>query len=201
MANGTVSSLEISTGLRAAAYTAGVLGAAESIDLVWTGPKSRLIPTRKTEQVICEVIEQASQHLFIVSYVFYKAVSIVAALNEASARGVSIRVLLESSKEHGGAIAGDGLSAMHEAVPDAQLYIWDPVEKSRISGSLTAAVHAKCAVADERIAFITSANLTSAAMERNMELGVLVRGGIAPSRLHSHLNALVDAGTIVSWRR
>ena len=57
-------------------------------------------------------------------------------------------------------------------------------------------VHAKCAVADDRIAFLTSANLSEAAMERNMELGVLVRGGHLPEELHRHLEALVKTGVV-----
>ena len=52
-------------------------------------------------------------------------------------------------------------------------------------------VHAKCAVADDCIAFITSANLTTAAMEKNVELGVLIRGGDLPVRLEQHLRSLV----------
>jgi phosphatidylserine/phosphatidylglycerophosphate/cardiolipin synthase-like enzyme len=63
-------------------------------------------------------------------------------------------------------------------------------------GENTGVVHAKCAVADGKLAFITSANLTSAAMERNMELGVIVRGGELPSVLHRHLEALILTGVI-----
>lgn len=195
--NPHLSGAELAIALRAAAHTANIVGAAESIDLVWTGPKSGLIPTRNTEQVIREVIDQASVNLFIVSYVFYNAKSIVAGLNDATDRGVSVRILLESSTEHGGAVTGDGLQAMHLAVPKADLFIWSPMQKAESAGSMSAAVHAKCAVADHRIAFITSANLTSAAMERNMELGVLVRGGTTPHRLHSHLDALIVTGTIL----
>jgi cardiolipin synthase len=194
----TVTGNEIAFGLRAATHTATLIGAAESIDLVWTGPKTGLIPTRNTEQAIREVIDEARKSLFIVSYVFYNASSIVDCLNEATKRGVSVRILLESSKNHGGAIIGDSIIAMHQAVPDAELYIWSPTEKAVSAGSLTAAVHAKCAVADHRIAFVTSANLTSAAMERNMELGILVRGGTIPDRLHNHLDALVHTRTIIS---
>jgi len=62
--------------------------------------------------------------------------------------------------------------------------------------SATGAVHAKCAVSDGKLAFITSANLSTAAMERNMELGVLVRGGHLPDELHRHLNALVATETV-----
>ena len=198
--NPTITGKEIAFGLRTAVLTATSIGSAENINLVWTGPKTGLIPTRNTEQAIKEVIDEARKSLFIVSYVFYSASSIVEGLNEATERGVSLRILLESSMEHGGAVSGDSIKAMHQAVPNAELYIWNPIEKAQTAGSLTAAVHAKCAVADHRIAFVTSANLTSAAMERNMELGILVRGGTTPDRLHNHLNALAHTTTIVPWR-
>ena len=197
--NPTISGKEIAFGLRAAVSTSTTIGSAESTNLVWTGPRTGLIPTRNTEQAINEVIDQATKRLFIVSYVFYNATSIVEGLNNATERGVSVRMLLESSMEHGGAISGDSIGAMHQAVPGAELYIWNPVEKALTAGSLTAAVHAKCAVADELLAFVTSANLTSAAMERNMELGILVRGGTTPKRLHDHLDALAQTKTIIAW--
>jgi len=66
---------------------------------------------------------------------------------------------------------------------------------------MSASVHAKCAVADSRLAFITSANLTSAALERNMELGLLLRGGTVPDRLHAHLAALVTTKVVKQWTR
>lgn len=195
----TVTGKEIAFGLRTATHTATLIGTGESIDLVWTGPKTGLIPTRNTEQAICEVIDEARKSLFIVSYVFYNASTIVDGLNGATKRGVSVGILLESSTDHGGAVIGDGIAAMHRAVPDADLYVWNPTEKAMSAGSLTAAVHAKCAVADHRIAFVTSANLTSAAMERNMELGIFVRGGTTPDRLHNHLDALIHTRTIIPW--
>jgi cardiolipin synthase len=200
IATPTVSGREIAFGLRTAVLTATTIGSVESINLVWTGPKTGLIPTRNTEQAIKEVIDGASRSLFIVSYVFYRASSIVDSLNEAAERDVAVRILLESAEVDGGTISGNGLEAMHQAVPQAALYIWGQESKKQNSGGLSASVHAKCAVADRRIAFVTSANLTSAAMERNMELGVLIRGGSIPQRLQSHLEALTLTRNIVSWR-
>lgn len=200
VAHPELSGLAIAAGLRAANCAASAIGNEASVDLVWTGPKTGLIPTRKTEQVICEVIEASDRELFIVSYVFHNATSIISALNEAIERGVSIRILLESSVERGGVVSIDGLSAMRTAVPDASFYVWDPMQKAKIAGSQSASVHAKCAVAAHRIAFITSANLTAAAMERNMELGVLLRGGNLPSRLHSHLDALVSTAVVTKFQ-
>ena len=69
-----------------------------------------------------------------------------------------------------------------------EFYEWD---RTSTDLSATASVHAKCAVADGNIAFVTSANLSEAAMERNMELGVLLRGGQVPGLLDRHLAALV----------
>lgn len=191
-----ISSQQLAYALRSAARTASLIDRQETIDLVWTGPKTGLIPTRNTEQAIREVVEAASHHLFLVSYVFFNAPSIIASLNEAAIRGVSIRILLEASTEFGGAVTIDGMAAMRVAVPSAELYAWTLREDRELERRGSGSVHAKCAVADQRIAFITSANLTSAAMERNMELGVLIRGGNTPLRLHDHLNALVSTSVI-----
>ena len=48
-------------------------------------------------------------------------------------------------------------------------------------------------------AFITSANLTSAALDRNMELGVLFRGGLTPKTLRAHLGTLVTTQIVTPW--
>ncbi len=56
--------------------------------------------------------------------------------------------------------------------------------------------HRKSIVVDGQIAFVTSANLSQAAMDRNMELGILVRGGDIPNKLHRHLSALVTTGLV-----
>lgn len=89
----------------------------------------------------------------------------------------------------------DSVKAMKGILPSIDVYVWSSDRKT-LPGQLPGAVHAKCAVADGELAFITSANLTSAAMERNMELGVLVRGGELPFELHRHLEALISTKVI-----
>ena len=44
--------------------------------------------------------------------------------------------------------------------------------------------------------FITSANLTGYAMERNMEAGILIIGGMVAHGLNDHLRLIVEAGVI-----
>jgi phosphatidylserine/phosphatidylglycerophosphate/cardiolipin synthase-like enzyme len=88
---------------------------------------------------------------------------------------------------------------MKSLFPSVNTYTWDP-EKNPGTSQLTGAVHAKCAIADGELAFITSANLSSAAMERNMELGVLVRGGNIPTELHKHLESLITSGILSRFK-
>jgi len=90
-----------------------------------------------------------------------------------SARGVSISMLLESSQDHGGSISFDVIGKMRTLVPSAKLYAW----RERSAPFADGRVHAKVAVADDDVCFITSANLTGHAMEQNMEAGVLLSGG------------------------
>jgi len=48
-------------------------------------------------------------------------------------------------------------------------------------------MHAKVLVIDDRLALVGSANLTGAGLERNLECGVLVRGGPLPRAMRDHL--------------
>ncbi len=189
-----VSPLELAAALRGASGTASIMEKREAVEMVWTGPFTGLVASRHTEQVLLEVIGSARLRLFIVSFVAYEIDSVKQALQDAVGRNVRIGILLESTKTHGGKIDIDSIDGFKKAIPSANVYAWNSESKS--SGRWIGAVHAKCAVADGSIAFITSANLTRAAMESNMELGVLIRGGSFTEKLEQHLEALVTTGVI-----
>ena len=58
------------------------------------------------------------------------------------------------------------------------------------------AFHAKFALADDRVLFMTSANLTEYALDSNMEMGVLLSGGDLPKLATKQLDALVRDGIL-----
>lgn len=159
----------------------------QEVELVWTGPSSKLIATRKTEQALLQVIDAAESRLFITSFVAYDVASIMSALRKAVDRGVEVSMLLESSDKHGGGVSRDAIGQMRAVLPTARIYFWRDKGESFAGGK----VHAKVAVCDESICFISSANLTGHAMDKNMEAGVLIRGGSIPIKLQNHLEALV----------
>ena len=62
------------------------------------------------------------------------------------------------------------------------------------SGKTASALHAKCVVADDREALVTSANFTEAAQARNMELGLLVAAPAVAGRIEEHFHSLIRDG-------
>jgi len=163
-----------------------------SIELVWTGPTTPYVPTRRTEQVLLDLIQRAKSELFIVSFVAYDVPSVITAINSAIGRGVETRILVEASLTQGGSLLMDPVATMRSCVPSALLYSWTDRPPPFTNGR----VHAKVAVADGSTAFLTSANLTGHALEKNMEAGILVTGGHVPASLQSHLRSLIETKVI-----
>ena len=163
-----------------------------SVELVWTGPTTRFVPMRRTEQVLLDLIVGAAEDLFLVSFVVYDVPSVASAMNEAILRGVRVRVLVEASTRHGGSLSVDPAATMRARVPSAEIYTWKEKPEPFVDGK----VHAKVAVVDGARAFITSANLTGHALGKNMEAGVAIHGGPVPKTLRDHLQALIEVGVI-----
>lgn len=163
-----------------------------SVELVWTGPTTPFVPTRRTEQVLLDLIQRAKTELFIVSFVAYDVPSVITAINSAINRGVETRILVEASLTQGGSLLVDPVATMRGCVPSALLYAWTNRPHPFTNGR----VHAKVAVADGSVAFLTSANLTGHALEKNMEAGILVTGGHIPASLRAHLHALIETKVV-----
>jgi phosphatidylserine/phosphatidylglycerophosphate/cardiolipin synthase-like enzyme len=183
--------------LSAAAHTAEHFRQQQTLELVWTGPDSQVLPLRRTDQALLELINGAQNRLIIISFAVYKATAIASALVQAARRHVAVDVCLETPDASEGKVAYDMLAALGPDVRrQASYYVW-PLDKRPLSptghhGSL----HAKVAVADGRVLLISSANLTEYAMTLNMEMGVLLRGGELPKQVELHFARLIDTGIL-----
>jgi phosphatidylserine/phosphatidylglycerophosphate/cardiolipin synthase-like enzyme len=58
-------------------------------------------------------------------------------------------------------------------------------------------LHAKAIVIDDEVALVTSANLTEAALDRNIELGLLVRDRALALSVSTHFRTLIDRGLLL----
>lgn len=179
------------------AYLSGLLtGAAraversrhyQSVSVVWTGPDSGMSSSRLTAAAVIELINSARSAILLVSYATQTEQQISAALSAAVARNVAVTLLAERHADNpsysSAATPFPGLGALRLHWPSS----------SRPPG---AALHAKIIVVDDRVALVGSANLTSRAMESNLECGILIRGGSQPRAIHDHITGLYAAGLL-----
>jgi phosphatidylserine/phosphatidylglycerophosphate/cardiolipin synthase-like enzyme len=57
-------------------------------------------------------------------------------------------------------------------------------------------LHAKAVVTDDEAVFVTSANLTEAALDRNIELGLLARDRALAASILAHFRGLIEGGLL-----
>jgi len=178
--------------LLASARTNKAASIRQSIELIWTGPKTEGMPLRQTDQALLEVISSATNELLVVSFVAYNVDSITNALSKAIERGVIVNMVLEPDQLLGGKATLDSIGMLKEMIHGVHIYYWPPEKRRKSPQGKYGSLHAKCAVADEAIAYLSSANLTGHAMELNMELGVLIKGGGVPKRMKDHFMGLIE---------
>jgi phosphatidylserine/phosphatidylglycerophosphate/cardiolipin synthase-like enzyme len=171
----------------------------QSVELAWTGPDASVIPIRRTEQAILQVLDSARQRITLVSYAVYKIPNICDALVRAARRGVRISVVVETPDRNEGENEYSTLRALGDEVAAcSSVYYWPVTKRAVHTNGKTAILHVKCAVADGRWLFLSSANLTEYAFTINAELGVLVTGGVLPGRVEAQFDRLISSSI---WER
>lgn len=170
----------------------------QDVELVWTGPETGEAPFRRTEPAILQVIEMATRRLLIVSYAIYNIPRIGDALVCAADRGVAINLVVESPDRIEGRRAYSTLAALGSTVAGrCGVYLWPIEGRFRGGTGKPGLLHVKCAVADGRWLFLSSANLTEQAFSINMELGVLITGGTLPGQVECHFDGMIRDGVLV----
>lgn len=164
----------------------------QRVEIVWTGPSVGAVNARSTAQVFIETVRAARSSLLCLSFAAYKDPTILAELEAAADRGVVVTLILDDSEQSRGALTVDARPAFESLEGKVGFYIW-PVELRPTVGHGVARFHAKAIIADHHVAFVTSANLTGAAMTKNIELGLVVHGGPIPRDLEEHVRALIVA--------
>ena len=157
----------------------------QSIDVVWTGPDAGSGTGRLTAAVVVGLIGEATKEILLVSYAAHSEPAVEQALTDAVARGVEVTLVLERAADNPTyTFTGPVFAGLH-----ARRLHWP--SSQRPTG---ASLHAKVIVVDRETALVGSANLTSWAMERNLECGILISGGDQPRAIHRHIDLLIQTG-------
>lgn len=184
--------------LEAAAYLRGVAdghsqhSGAFRVDVVWSGPSSHAVPVRATAQVLVDVVGESQRELLLMTYSAKPYRPLLEALGLAVSRGVSVAAIVETLQGAGSALSGAEPATAFASVPGLELWHWPSAGRSTQGSKM----HAKLAVADRRVLLVSSANLTHSGVSRNIEAGLLIRGGTAPQRAAEHIAELRARGVL-----
>jgi phosphatidylserine/phosphatidylglycerophosphate/cardiolipin synthase-like enzyme len=176
------------------------------IDLVWTGPDVPGIVNRDTAVVVREMFRGARQFVLLAGYAVYQGQIVFKELAEQLDQNPDLRVemFLDVSRPwNDSSLSSELVRRFSEDFTSNQWpgqrlpkVFYDP-RSLETDSELRASLHAKCIVVDNNQAFVTSANFTTAAQQKNIEVGVLIRSSWFATKLSSHFQALAAAGLLV----
>lgn len=175
-------------------------GAEDSISLVWTGPEVEGAATRDTRVVVQELFSTAKESVLVAGFAVYQGARLFEPLATRldADPNLQVRVILDIQRRYGDTT--DGSAIVSEFARRFWSQEWpgrrrpevyfDP-RSVELSADRRASMHAKCIVVDGSRSLVTSANLTEAAQERNIELGLLIESRALSSTITLQFGSLV----------
>jgi phosphatidylserine/phosphatidylglycerophosphate/cardiolipin synthase-like enzyme len=173
-------------------------------DLVWSGPEVPGLHARDTRQVYEELLGSAERSIWVSTYAYFdgpKAFEVLARRME-KVSGLRVTLLLNIQRRRGDTTAAEQL--VRRFADRFWTAEWPGASRPNVFYDPRAldldgpggVLHAKAVVADDEAVFVTSANLTEAALERNIELGLLVRDRALAASISTHFRGLIDRGLL-----
>ncbi|MCI0435007.1 MAG: DISARM system phospholipase D-like protein DrmC [Gemmatimonadetes bacterium] len=194
------------TGAAGAAWIRSVEAAARvpGPDLVWSGPEVPGVFARDTRRVFEELIGSAERSIWISTYAFFdgpRAFEMLANRMD-TVSGLRAVLLLNIQRRRGDTTSSSDLVRRfadrfwRTEWPGASRprVFYDP--RSLEPDGPAGVLHAKAIVKDDVSVFVTSANLTEAAFDRNIELGLLVHDVALAMSVTTQMQALIDRGLL-----
>ena len=177
----------------------------ELIDLVITGPAPRAVG-RDTAVVVSELFRRASKSVTVVGYAVSRGREVFRTLAEQMNKkpDLHVRLYLEIQRPAGDTSANSEIVQrfMHrfattqwpEEAGLPEVY-YDP-RALAVDRAGRAALHAKCVVVDDQEVFVSSANFTEFAQERNIEIGLSLCSRQVACRISAYLAELSERGQL-----
>lgn len=188
-----------------AAERQGSQRAADLTELVWTGPDTRGARGRDTAVVIRDLFASAQRSVLVSTFAIFQGRQVFEPLARRmqDVPGLQVRLFVQvhrsyqDERSEAELLRAFSIGFRDEQWPGARLpeVFYDPRSLSTGSGP-RAALHAKAVIVDDARAFVTSANFTEAAHERNIEAGVLVESAAFAVGLRRQFESLVEHGLL-----
>ena len=178
----------------------------DAVDLVTTGPDVPGVTNRDTAVVVRELFSNAENSVLVAGYAVYQGQRVFRALAEqmAARPSLKVRMFLDVQRGPGDTSTPQEIVRRYSerfrlqqwpqgfALPE----VWYDPRSLDVAGEKRASLHAKCVVVDRKHVFISSANFTEAAQERNVEVGLLVHSPTLGEQLTRYFETLIGAGAM-----
>lgn len=169
----------------------------DSVHIAWTGPTSAKNTFPRIEQALYDMVSAAKSRITLITFAASRIQELKKLLSAAIDRGVSVRLILEFEDTSGGQLSHDAVNAFKGIDPaKLSIYLWPIEKREKNERGNPGKLHAKAAIADDAV-LISSANLTQDALNRNMELGVIIQNNCLAATLNKHFDLLIEEGTLV----
>lgn len=167
------------------------------LQIVTTGSASSAADTRRTDVVIEGLFREAQSTVLISGYNIFDGKAVLAGLCRRMREVPSLQVELYLNLRTEPDQFAREFAAFHWPTDLARPPIYYLPASLLPSGDRDKAVlHSKCVVVDGKKVFLTSANLTEAAQDRNIELGVLFSDGSLARQVEEFFHQMVDEGVL-----
>ncbi len=169
-------------------------------DVVWSGPEVPGLHARDTRRVFEELLGTAERSIWASTYAFFDGPRVFEVLCRRMDTRPELRVtlLLNIERKRGDTTAAEQL--VRRFADRFWSTDWPGACRPRVfydpraleADGPVGVLHAKAVVADDEVVLVTSANLTEAALDRNIELGLLVRDRTLAATVSRHFQVLID---------
>ncbi len=176
------------------------------LQLVTTGPEVDGLANRDTSVVVRDLFVSATRSVLVAGYAVYQGQRVFQALADRMLEmpNLNVRLFLDIQRPQGdSSVETDLIRRFTDRFTQTQWPSLRPLPKVffdprslGLDQRKRASLHAKCVVVDDRDVFLSSANFTEAAHERNIELGLLFRSESTAISIAAYFDGMLHAGLL-----
>lgn len=177
----------------------------QALELVWTGPEPASPRSRETAAVVNELFSRATRSVLVSTFVIQNGKALFASLADRldTIPELAVRLFVNVPRKSNGTREdseilreyAEGLKAEWPGKLRRPEVFYDPRTLSA-KNEERASWHAKCVLVDDQVSFVTSANFTEWAQQRNVEAGVMIHDAQFTRRLRAQFDALVESRAV-----
>ncbi|HEV2247230.1 MAG TPA: DISARM system phospholipase D-like protein DrmC [Terriglobia bacterium] len=174
-------------------------------DLVVSGPDVPGVPTADTYAVVQSLFQEAQNEIVVAGYAFHNGKLLFERLAEQKKLRPHLRIIfhVDVPRKSGDTSSPEAIILRYADEFRTRHWPWQPFPEVyfdpralEVDSHCRASLHAKVVVVDRSKLFLSSANFTEAAHQRNIEMGLLSRAAYLAEQVATYFEGLRQSGRL-----